>query len=645
MRLLRSLVKAPIGCVGSRRLARSACERLSTISAEFRKALSINQERIAKAVDGLHIDHILPLASYSLNVCRGEPFPYLPVLLEHTVQGLQKVQAASPEQIADLIDLLSVDPGILKKLFTEAQLVLMISLIEKGCPLINRFNRSRLLQLLERINTDTAASDLTALHQAIKSLTKRIDQLDGMNTQDFTREYMAALDLESYLKSEKQLKIEYDRELDCLHIRDEKDRKMTVFSVSQHDPVGQISNIRSFFETEENLDTLIVDQSPIIDKKRYTKPDPTDQKIFEYSQALIKEWPYFYKFLGKQELRGYYLAVVFDQEFYEERDGHLFYYKFNKHNKALDLNNTVLAHFMGFGKRTANPSLYLTGLLPEERIIESVYRVDIDKAHKLNDLFDLYNLVGGLRIFQTSEEAGCESCRGQGAGDNQPYFALIERLHRGELESEKSAYIAAGIGFEALHKLKRGTGAVQLLPELLTPATLRQLLENIRQHRLADYQPDSFSRPAHIRSIYQTSLTYTEPKFYKKLSLLENIMGTFQTTLCLFVDLMHSEENLLRYYEIRNQNNDQVLQDWNPTYAEQQGDYFCGAENIVLPAKQDDSVDGKVIYKLEGDHLKENHFTDKVKKIVEDVQKEAPQKQLEQRKSTGRKIKMKPRAD
>lgn len=645
MRAFRSLTRGPPSSLGSRRLARSTCERLGNISAEFRKALEINRERISTAIDGLHIDHLLPLMSYSVNVCRDKPFSYVPVLIDTTLQGLQKTELATPEQLADLTDLLSADTDILKSLFTEEQFVFMLSLLAKGCPLLNRFNKSRLLAAVERMKVGIAANGQEALQQAIEALLKIMDQLSCMGTQEYTREYMRALDLETYLKSEKQLNIEYDREIDCLHIMDDKERKLSIFGISQHEPVGQINNIRSFFEKEQNLDTLIIDQCPILDKKRYVKPDPTDQKMFEYSQALIKEWPYFYKFIGKPELRGYYLSAVFDQEYYEERADHLFYYRFSKDNKTLDLNNTVLAHFMGFGQRTASPSLYLTGLLPEERIIESTYRVDIEKAQKLNDLFDLYNIIGGLRIFQISELSGCEHCKGVGAGDNKLYFALIDRLHRGELESEKSGYIAAGIGFEAICKLKGGTGAVQVFQELLLPSSLRQLLENLRQQRLAEYKAESFSRPAHIKSIYNASLTYTEPKFYKKLALLENIMGTFETTLCLFIDLMHSEHNLIQYYEIRNQNSEQVLRDWNPTYTEKQVDYYCGAENVVLPAKQDDSVDGRVLYKVEGDNLKENHFTDKVKKRIEDVQQAAAAKKPEPRAATGRRIKMKPKDD
>ena len=151
----------------------------------------------------------------------------------------------------------------------------------------------------------------------------------------------------------------------------------------------------------------------MVDFRKYKKSSPDESKMYEYSQTLINDWPFFYKFHGKNELRNYYYSSVFDIEYYEETKDKLFLYKFDKNNKTLDMNNTILAYWMGYGERTETPSLYLSSVLPEERIIESVYRVDNDKARKLSELYSLFNIVGGLRILQEASRSGCYHCGGQ----------------------------------------------------------------------------------------------------------------------------------------------------------------------------------------------------------------------------------------
>ena len=122
------------------------------------------------------------------------------------------------------------------------------------------------------------------------------------------------------------------------------------------------------------------------------------------------------------------------------------------------MNNTILAYWMGYGERTETPSLYLSSVLPEERIIESVYRVDNDKARKLSELYSLFNIIGGLRILQEASRSGCYHCGGH--FDNRLYYMLVEKTYRAEYESEKIGFITASIAGECISRLSSGTRAV-----------------------------------------------------------------------------------------------------------------------------------------------------------------------------------------
>lgn len=640
------------------RLVRNTCGKLGKISGEFDKALRINRDRISNAIKGASLAHLVPILSYTINISSEEPYKYTVDLIEEIREKLMKIEKPSAEQIVDLIDILSSDWNTVTKQIPEDMLTHMIRLLERGYPVMNRWSKKRLIDAANSVmanlkdrgriaNDDNCGLEKggEGVQKALESLVDYATRVGELSDEEYTAEYFRFFELEGYLGSERNLEIRYDREYDCVVIKEkEKNTGMTMFSLSNLDQKDQIGNISKYFENNDNIDSLVIDQSPMIDRKAFAKPDPTDQKIFEYSQYLVNEWPYLYKFEGKPELRGFYNYAIFNHELMEERKDYLFYFKFDVNNKVLDVNTTILAHFMGFGKRTDSPAIYLSSLLPEERIIEAAYKVDLEKSERLSDIYDLFNLLGGLRLFKEASKVGCDRC--EGSVDTKIYYSMTDRMFRAELESDNIGVITSSIAFEAMFNLKREERAVQVCQESIFKDSLQGLLENLRQARLASLTPSKTQRANHIKKVYNNSQNYTEPLFYKKLALLENIMGTLETTICLFVDVINNHHNLLKYFEIKQQAESQILQNWNPHYMDREEDYFCGAENIVLPVKLDDTLKRNVVYEVVGD-TPESKFKERVEKRINEAHEKinSEKRGNSKEKGSGRKIRVKPKED
>jgi hypothetical protein len=587
------------------------CGKLHRSREAVDQIFRVNGDRVVRSFKGASLDHTLPLLATMVNLRNhrsayafmGELYDQANGELLMWRHNKGEGQAFPLALALDLIDgLRGVMPYLRAENSPSDREVLYaqqcIELVSSVYPCLSIEERKEYRSILSSLSSGEHPV-VSALLSPVQAARGRAARVDGLGGEDRTREYMMAMGLDGFLHSELDTDVHYNQSNDCLEIVDKRSR-VKVHAIHWGEIRGekQLERTRGIF-LQENIDTIMVDIPPVLDRKRLARPEAADEKMLEYSQTLITQWPYLYKFHGKAELRGYYLASVFDREFQKERDG-LFYYLFNSKDEVLDMTTNLLVQFSGVGDRTTHPSLYLAGLLAEERVIEAVGKVDNERAKLLSGMYNLYNLAGGLRQFEQALDSPCHQCASPGQipvqVNSSRFYQLLDKIYRAEYESDRLPIIQSSMLVEATRRLE-GKGVVYAGAAYGFDKMLRQYFQHRRQERLAGQPLPLQERRSHIMNVYRQSREYSTEEFWEKLALVENVMGTFESTLCQFIDLMQNQQYLVKYEMLKaNLAEQQLISDWNPLYVDQDREEYCPVDNVVLPVKVEHNQPKKVIY-------------------------------------------------
>lgn len=631
-----------------------SCAKIHKMKQVLDNIFARNGERVSSALEDLHADHALPLSLNFLQLDSPSHFGFLADLNLKSVQAIGKytdITKSSPKLslLTECVQMLEVLLARIPKAILNEDELLLKSLraVRLNYVVLGSTDKKALKEALKKYaeNEEIYTEDIRVEVKLLQGQVQRVDSLDNAR---FSNEFVQRLGLAGFRETEKQYEMVYNDHWGCLELtRKENMATISLFGGSQIDQISQIHQMKALFEETPNLESLIIDQSPIVHQKKMDYKDRDHEKIMEFSQSIIKKWPYLYQFRGKAELRGYYLKVVFDKEYYTERDG-LYYYNITQKNKVLDRNNSILVHYMGSGVRPKDSSLYLSSVITEERIIEAAGRIDSRTAARLSSLYDVFALAGGLNLFKTSSVHGCEHCGGR--TDNAPYYFLMDKIYEGELAPVKLGKINADVSYEAMMRLRKDHRAVMYTENSNYVDSLHHIMENIRQTRLSGYSSQNYKRSEHIKSVFQATQNYKHEDFYLKLAYLENIFGTLESTICQFIDMVGNKENLVKYQEFKTgQVERKVLSDWDPLYTDEDRDLYCMTENWVLPAKVDDSLPANLTVYYEADRNQETNFGKSVKEQIErqlapeegEAKGKRSQAQEEGREGRGRKIRLK----
>lgn len=624
------------------------CSKLDVVGNKIFKALSINEERVKNAYRDVSLQHCLALTSAVVSNKRFREFSFADDLLKHTKDLLKPYTARGSkdrlglEMVYDMFDCLI---GYKNKDFAEmtetdqAMVINCLTILKRNYLLLNRGEKEEIKNITSQI-IGLADKIPDEIRHKAESLEKHMEKVTKMKSSTYTKEYLEAWGLESYLDTEKAFEFEFIDKYDCLEIRDVNHKKsFALFNYSNFDNVGQIMRYKQYLEDTPDIDSLVIDVSPALNPELFNQLPATEQKMLEYSQTLINDWPFTYKFHGKADLRKLYFSMVFDSEFYEEID-QLFYYKPDKNSRVLDVTNTMLAYFSGFGDRTSSPSVYLSSTLGEERTMEGVFRVDLQKAKALNDLYSLLHLLGGLNLIDSASQTGCRQCGGW--LNSLIYYQLIEKIYRSEYESSYVGNIASSIMHEAFQRLPEGTKGVYASSSSSFDKTLPLIMDKIRQKRLSGYDPLEFKRSDHPKTVFnQWKNQNIDEGFFEKLAYVENVIGNLESTLCQFIDLVKSENPVNHYQHIKTNLFDyNTLANWDPSYNDSQPGDFCLAENTILPFAIETPPQQKRVWYSANPKDKQFDLVAAVKEKVEKFEKTSD----EEKHGKGRKLKMKPRA-
>lgn len=629
------------------RLSRAAgCDKLEPLDDSIHRAIKLNKDRINKAYDGISLQHTLALLTALVNTRRFDEYEFTENLFQKTMGGLEPYtkklnkERFPLELVIDLVDcLVGLEKVNNLRGLTNYEQDLIVSclyIIRKNIILLNETEVRLVKDIAKRLYAKKETFD-DKVRIALDSFKREVKKMEKMNDSQFTTEYFKTFGLESYLETERDFHIHYNRSYKCLEINKmANNTKFALFCMSHHGPVDQINNFKRYMEEEKNIDSFVAELSPVLDPTVFKKPDPADQKFFEYSQSLINDWPYQYKFHGREDLRKLYFSLVFDKEFYEEKDL-LFYYKVDEHSRVLDITHTLMAYFSGFGDRTKAPSVYMSSLLPEERTIEATYAMSNERAKQLCDIHSLFHLLGGMKVLEDSQVTGCQHCGG--SVDLLPYYQTMDKIHRAEFESAKLGYIKSSVLMEAFQRLPEGTTGVYACGPAGYDRSLPKIFDMIRQTRLADFDPLSFKRDDHIKQVYKESRQSANDTFFERLAYVENILGSLESTLCQFVDLTTNEQKINNYERIKCElNESNTLNNWDPSFQDSNRKQFCLAENTVLPFAIDSSKYDKPIWYI--GNKKEANIVEKLKEKIDAMEKSSD----EEKHGRGRKIKVKSRA-
>lgn len=657
------------------------CNKLSHQAKEFEKVLLYNSEKVVGSFQGSK--QLLQLAALlGSTYCTPNPRKY-----KHTLQLflevapllkplLDKEATSSMEMAGVLTDCLegitlrmkdestTSDNSDLQELHNQitAQEIEFLHLglryVAKAYPLLNIEEKELFKSALNRLQQQ-AEQFPDSLRTTLSNANERIRLVDLMPSAAYTEAMLDTLGLKNYIKTESScFQIEATNSLsrressNRLKLHDLKnDSTLNLFVLSDTDIKGQTLKMGEFFSKADKLQSLAIDAAPVINPAQFDQKDANKRKIYEYSQYLTKEWPFLYKFIGRPELRGYYTRLVFDREFFVERD-QLLYYKMNQKNEVFDAWSSVKALFMGVGDRPKVPALYLAGLVSEERVLAAMAGMgsaaqdrwlSLEQAEQLNSLVGAYNIVCGLRSLREAQLAGgCLQC-GAPDADVHNYFNRCEKAGAGIGRGRHEGKVGAGVVFEAFERLDSGHSGAVGWSEGMFDHGLPYLLENMRQKRFG--VEDRFQRETYIRGVYSeiSEKQSINNEFMQKLAVVENVLGVLDTTINQFVDLLTTEQ-LLMAYELKKDQlaNSQILLEWSPGYVDTTREEFCAVENCILPSTIDDSkYDHKLskVWEVENKNIKEDFMTivekklDTLHKIEETAKPENNQR--------GRKIKTK----
>lgn len=621
-----------------------SCEKLEPLTERLYKALSTDEAKVRSTYEGLTLPHLLGLLSTAVETSRFSQLHFADDLVDKTLEKITPFTARGSKQrlgVDLVLDLLGCFRAVsLRKDAAVSQseerlVAVAASMLKRYYAALAKSDKEMVKESLKELQTKKEKFDEDC-RKKLDGLESHLKKVDRMNNTKFTNEYLKAFHAESYLETEKDFDFDFDQEHDCFQLMNKKHKKgFSLFQFGHFDSVGQIMRYKDFMERTPNIDSLVIDVVPSVDPGSFKKPDPGDQKLYEYSQNIVNDWPYLYKFHGKKDLQKLYYTMVFDRDFYEERN-ELFYYKLDKYSRVLDVNNTLMAYFTGYGDRTPSPSVYLSALILEERVIEATYSCITDRSRQLCDLNSLQHILASVSLLESSVHAGCSECGGW--LETLPYYQSMEKILRSELESAKAGSIAADVMMEAFQRLPESTHGVFAASTANFDRSLPVILDRIRQQRLSGYDPLEFKRQDHIKSVFSKSSDRTvDGDFFKHLAQVESVMGRIESTLNQFVDLAQNESMFGDYERKRIEMVDvNTLGYWDPSFRDTDPGKFCLAEHVVLPFQIENKVPKRIW------HTGDKNELDLMKKIDEKLAKYEKSDDT-QKHGKGRKIKMKPR--
>ena len=658
-----------------------SCNKLSHQAKEFEKVLLYNSEKVIGSFKGSKL--LLQLAAL-LGSTYSTPNPRK---YKHTLQLfmevapllkplLEKEATSSMEMAGVLTDCLEgitirmkeqstvSDNSDLQELHNQitAQeiefLHLGLEYVAKAYPLLNIEEKELFKSALDRLHQQAEGLP-DGLRTAVSNVKERVGVVDLLPSATYTEAMLDTLGLKNYIKTESScFQIEATNSLsrressNRLKLHDlNNDSTLNLFVLSDTDIKGQTLKMGEFFSKADKLQSLAIDAAPVINPGQFDQKDANKRKIYEYSQYLTKDWPFLYKFVGRPALRGYYTRLVFDREFFVERD-QLLYYKMNQKNEVFDAWSSVKALFMGVGDRPKVPALYLSGLVSEERVLAAMAGLgsaaqdgwlNLQQAEQLHSLVGAYNIVCGLRSFRETQLAGgCLQC-GAGDADMHNYFNRCERAGAGLGRGRHEGKVGAGVVFEAFEQLESGHSGAVGWSEGMFDHGLPFLLEYMRQKRFG--VEDRFKRETYIRGVYSeiSEKQSINNEFMQKLAVVENVLGVMDTTINQFVDLLTTEQ-LLMAYELKKEQlaTSQILLEWSPGYVDTTREEFCAVENCILPCTIDDSkYDHKLskVWEVEDKNIKEDFMTTVEKRL--DAAHTIEETDKPEKTQRGRKIKTK----
>ena len=641
--MLKKVITRHGSILGMRVSRKGSCGNLDPLIEKLYKSLNTGEEKVRSSYKDLPLPHTLGLLSTTLSTAGHSSLSFTDDLTAKVTSGLQPYTKRSSDRLPlDLVVDLACCVVYVSRACDDVMpdgldrlAVVAVGQIKKQYAALSKSDKAALKDALELLAGKKERLS-EKLRKGVDSLRTYIKKVDRMKSTQFTIEYLKAFRSENYIDTEKDFEFDFDQEHDCFLIHNKKDNKsFSMFQFGQFDQVSQIIRYRDFMEKTPDIDSLVIDVVPCVDPDMFRRSDPGDQKLYEYSQNVVNDWPYLYKFHGKEDLRKLYYSMVFDKEFYEERN-EMMYCKLDKHSRVLDVNNTLMAYFTGYGDRTSAPSVYFSSLILEERIMEATYSMTKARSRQLCDLNSLQHILASTSILETAKISGCSECGGW--LETLPYYLAIEKMYRAELESSKSGSVAANVMMEAFQRLPENTKGVFAAATSCFDRSLPQMLERIRQQRLSGYDPLEYKRQDFIKDVFKKACEVKfDNDFFEHLAQIESVMGRVESTLNQFVDLAQSE-SFYNYYDQKRMElvNLNVIGYWDPSFIDTTPEKLCLAEHVALPYQIETKAPKRIW------HTGDKKELDLMKKIDENLAKY--EKTDESKKhGKGRKIKLKMR--
>lgn len=660
-----------------------SCKQLFKTKEMVRIALENNEPRFKQMMEKLALGHLLPIfnlaISLNLNIlqdlCKDQTLKELNNILEGIEDKENQLAKKALMEIAwDLVEGLNY----IEKFVTQLGGSLNETheeYINLSCQLLNPVIQIFGKEYIELLTALLPKVSNKATEEKVNILLKRIDEVSKMSPEELTREFLRAYQAEEFLKTEKHLEFLFDRENGLFKIEEkdpESKRSISLFKFENLALDSQLSTLERLFEEIPNLQSLVVDRSPVPIPRVKGSKTPWQFKLEEYNPQMVTNFPFYHKFVDKPELKGYYHSVVFDREFYRVEGKRFFYDRSGSENKSipvLDTMNTALALFMGNGDRPVPASVHLAGLLNEERILEALATVPThDRADQYVDLNNLYNLLGGLVIMEDGVLKGCSKCQAEDMENSSSkmlqesnrvmaYYHTLEKIYRGELDSKYTGKLSASTVHYSMASVDEGNQTMAVLSESTFSQTIYLLLEQLRQKRLSGFEPMSFERASIAREIHAESIEYNpigvldplsnlsshkmtesprDKRFFEKVASIETIFGAIESILPQFMDMALSDQSFMVYEKKRTDLLDtQILSDWNPAFydffsgSNSDRDRFCPMEGVLLPAvgDPDKQIEGRVIYR-DDDPKRLAKLEDAIAKKIEATAEERKRRSL-----------------
>ena len=655
-----------------------ACDKLHHQNYEFEKVVLYNSRKVVDSFTGSsQLLPMLTLLSSTYSIREPRRYNHTLELLRETCVLLEALEKNNPNPTMEvggaLVDCLAglahtfalsqeADTDSEKKELAEQIqlqelqfLQVALRLATKCYVKLNVEEKELLKAALNNLNP-VFESLPEVLRVEISNTKKHLSTTDLLGSQAYTEAFLSAFGLKGYMKTESPMyTIEATNNLSRsspqsrLRINHQQmNSTLDVFTLSDTDIKGQTLKLGKHFSDAEKLQSLCIDSAPLLNPQFFGNKDPHKKKMYEYSQYLVKDWPYLYKFEGRAALRGYYYQCVFDREFFTEKE-RLLYYKMHSHNEVFDAWSSVKALFMGEGDRPKIPRLYLGGLVGEERVVAAMAglggfrHATVAQTEQMLQMAGAFHVVCGLRtMIDAKQRTGCHMC-GEGENLLHEYYNRCEKISGGVGRGPHEGKVGAGVAFECFEKLDEGHSGVVGWSEGMMDYGLPELLEMLRQKRFG--VEHSFKREHWIKGIFSDiqEKEKIDSPFMQKLALVENTLGIFDTTINQFTDLLANEQ-LLMAYELKKEQlaSQDLMLEWNPGYVDTMRDVFCAVENCILPVRIDDSkYDYKLakVWEVEDKNQKEDFFQavekklDQVHKVPDPIPVEQPVR--------GRKIKSK----